>query len=155
MLNGINEHGLSKHKNVKIQNFSGGIAETIFDKVETLVAEKPDCIIRHDGTNDIMNGINSLNSVKEIVKKVKQTSPNTKTVFTSLITRKDKNNFDKKVQDENNKLKNYCSQTNIEYIENNNIKGEHLGKKKLHLLKEDRKYYVIANNLLKFLRSNF
>ena len=31
MLNGINEHGLSKRKNVKIQNFSGGITETIFD----------------------------------------------------------------------------------------------------------------------------
>ena len=103
-----------------------------------------------------MNGINSLNSVKEIVKKVKQTSPNTKTAFTSLITTKDKNNLDKKVQDENNRLKNYCSQTNIEYIENNNIKEEHLGQKKLHLLKEVRKYYyVIANNLLKFLRSNF
>ena len=124
--------------------------------VETLVAEKPDCIIIHAGTNDIMNGINSLNSVKEIVKKVKQTSPNTKTAFTSLITTKDKNNLDKKVQDENNRLKNYCSQTNIEYIENNNIKEEHLGQKKLHSLKEVRKYYyVIANNLLKFLRSNF
>ena len=56
----------------------------------------------------------------------------------------------------NHRLKNYCSQTNIEYIENNNIKEEHLGQKKLHLLKEVRKYYyVIANNLLKFLRSNF
>ena len=75
MLNGINERGLSKHQNVKIQNFLAGTTETILDNVETLVAEKPDCIIMHAGTNDIMNWINSLNSVKKFVKKVKQTSP--------------------------------------------------------------------------------
>ena len=49
-------------------------------------------------------------------------------------------------------MKNFCSQTNIEYIENNNIKEEHLGKKKLHLNK--RKNTVFENNLLKFLQSN-
>ena len=45
MLNGINERGLSKHQNAKIQNFPGGSTETILDKFETLVAEKPDCIM--------------------------------------------------------------------------------------------------------------
>ena len=35
----------------------------------------------------------------------------------------------------NNRLENYCSQTNVEYPENNNIKKEHLGKKELHLNK--------------------
>ena len=148
MLNGINESGLSKYQNVKIQNFPGGTIETILDKVETLVAEKPDCIIIHAETNDIMNGINSLNSVKKIVKKVKQTSPNTKVAFSSLITRQDNKDLDKKVQDVNNRLKNYCSQTNIEYIENSNIKEEHLGKKKLHLHK--RVNTIFASNLLKF-----
>ena len=66
MLNGFNERGLSKHQNVKIQNFPGGTSEFILDKVETLVGEKPDCIIIHAGTNDIMNRMNSLNSVKKI-----------------------------------------------------------------------------------------
>ena len=111
MLNGINERGLSKHQNVKIQNFPGGTTETILDKVQTLVAEKSDCIIIHVGMNDITNGINFLNLVKKTVKKVKQTSPNTKIAFSSLIIRKDKKDLDKKVQDVNNRLKNYCSQT--------------------------------------------
>ena len=93
----INKHDLSKHQNVKIQKFPGGTTETILDKVETVVAEKPDCIIIHAGTNDITNGINSLNSVKKVVRKVKQTSPNTKIAFSSLITRKDKKDLDKKV----------------------------------------------------------
>ena len=100
-----------------------------------------------------MNEISYLNSVKKIVKKVKQTSPNTKIAFSSLITRKDKKDLDKKVQDVNNRLKSYCSQTNIEYIKNNNIKEKHLGKKKLHLNR--RRNTLFANNLLKFLRSNF
>ena len=90
MLNGINELGLSKHQNVKIQNFPGGTTETILEEVETLVTEKPDCIIIHAGTNDITNGINSINSVEKIVKKVNQTSPNTKIAFSSLITMKEK-----------------------------------------------------------------
>ena len=91
--------------------------------------------------------------MKKIVKKVKQISPNTKVVFSSLITRKDKKDLDKKVQDVNNRLKNYCSQTNLDYIENNNIKEEHLGNKKLHLNKKGNT--VFANNLLKYLRAAF
>ena len=66
---------------------------------------------------------------------------------------KDKKDLDKKVQGLNNRLKNYCSQTNIECIENNNVKEEHLGKKKFHLNKRGNN--IFANNLLKFLRSNF
>ena len=55
MLNGINERGLSKHLNVKIQNCPCGTTETILTKMKQLVAQKPDCIIIHAGTNDIMN----------------------------------------------------------------------------------------------------
>ena len=136
MLNGIHECGLSKQQQVKIQNFPGGTSEIILDVVDLLVTDKPDCTIVHAGTNDITKGINSLNSVNKIVKKVKQTSSNTKLVFSSLITRKDKKDLDEKVQDVNNGLKNYCMQTNLDYIENNNIKKEHLGNKKLHLNKK-------------------
>ena len=75
--------------------------------------------------------------MKKIVKKGKQTSTNAKIVISSLITRKGKKDLDKKVQDVNNSLKNYCTQTNLDYIENNNIKEEQLGSKKLHLNKKE------------------
>ena len=78
--------------------------------------------------NDILFAIKH---IKEISKE--KVTFDTKTAFSSLITRKDKKDLDKKVQDVNNRLTNYCSQKNIDYIENNNIKDEHLGKKKLHL----------------------
>ena len=64
MLNGIHERGLSKQQQAKMQNFPGGTSETILDEVDTLVADKPDCIIVHAGTNDIAKGINSLNCEK-------------------------------------------------------------------------------------------
>ena len=90
MLNGFNECCLSKYQNVKIQNFPGGTTETIAEKVETLAAEKPDSIIIHDGTNDIMNGVNSLNSVKKKLLKKSNKPLQIQIVFSSLVTRKDK-----------------------------------------------------------------
>ena len=63
LLNGINEHGLSKPHKVNVQNFPGGTSETILEELDTLVVSKPDCIIIHAGTNDLTNEINSLNSV--------------------------------------------------------------------------------------------
>ena len=69
MLNGIYERGLLKQQQVKIQNFPGGTSETILDVVDTLITDKPDCIIVHAGTNDVTKGVNSLNSMKKIVKK--------------------------------------------------------------------------------------
>ena len=77
------------------------------------------------GTNYITNGINSFKSVKKIAKKVNELSSNTKKVFLSLITRKDKRDLDKEVQDVNTRLKKYSAQMNIDYIENKNIKEEH------------------------------
>ena len=149
MLNGIHERGLSKQQQVKIQIFPGGTSKTILDDVHILVADKQDFILVPVGTNDNTKGINSLNSKKKIVKKVKQTSPNTKVSFSSLITRKDKKDLDKKVQDVNNRLKNYCTETNF----NNIIKKEQLGNKKFHLKKKGN--IVFANDLLKYSRAPF
>ena len=94
-----------------------------------------------------MNGINFLNSFKKLLKKSNKPLQIQRRPFLVWLLGK------MKVQDVNKRLKNYCSQTNIEYIKNNNIKKEHLGKKWLHLNK--RENIIFANNLLKFLRSNF
>ena len=109
-------------------------------------------IVRAD-TNDITNGINSLNCANKIIKKVKQISPNTKVVFSGLIRIKDKKDLDKKVVEVNSRLKNFYAQKDIDFIDNTNIKEEHLGNKKLHL--NNRGNTVLANNLLKYLRSAF
>ena len=55
---------------MKIQNFTVGPSETILDEVDTVVSEKPDCIIVHADANNITEGINTLNSVKKMLKKL-------------------------------------------------------------------------------------
>ena len=50
---------------------------------EKKIFKQPLAIINCAGTNCITEEINSWNSVKKIVKKVKQTSPNTKVVLSN------------------------------------------------------------------------
>ena len=84
---------------------------------------------------------------------MKKLSPNTKVAFSSIVTRKDKKDISKTVQDTNSRLKIYCTQKNIDFIQNSNIMEEHLGVKKLHLNKKGNS--LLANNFLKYLRSTF
>ena len=81
---------------------------------------------------------------------MKRLSPNTKVAFSSIVTRKDKKDMSKTVQDTNSQLKNYCSQKNIDFIQNSNIIEEHLGIKKLYLNKKGNS--LLAN---KYMRSTF
>ena len=69
-----------------------------------------------------------------------------------LIVRKDKNNIDKEVPQTNARLRNICNQKNIDYIDNTNIKEDHLVIKKLHLNKRDN--LVFAPNLLGIYNQN-
>ena len=104
MLNDVNEKGLSKSHNVKVKNYPGATSEAILDKIGDLLNVKPDCLLVPAGTNDLINNVNFLNSVK----KVKNSSPNTKLVFSSVILCKDKKDILKKVGEINQRLKNYC-----------------------------------------------
>ena len=153
LLNGIHEKGLSKNHSVKVNNIPGGTSDAILDKLDDFLKNKPDGLIVYAGTNDITKGKNLLNNVKKILKQVKKLSPNTKVAFSSIVTRKDKKDISKTVQDTNSRLKIYCSQKNIDFIQNSNIMEEHLGVKKLHLNKKGNS--LLANNFLKYLRSTF
>ena len=84
------------------------------------------------------------------MKDVKKSSPNTKLVFSSILIRKDKKDISKKVTDINSRLKNYCQQKHLDFIDNSNILEEHLGNRKLHLNKRGNS--VLANNFMKYLR---
>ena len=51
--------------NTTYNNTTGGTSEKILEEMENLLADKPDYIFIHAGTNYITNGISSLNSVKK------------------------------------------------------------------------------------------
>ena len=74
--------------------------------------------------------------MKKIFRKVSKDSPSTQLAFSLIIVRKDKKNLEKSIIETNARLKNYCSQKGLGYIENNGIKEVHLGKKRLHLNKK-------------------
>ena len=60
----------------------------------------------------------------------------TQLAFSSIIIRKDKNNFEKSIMEANNRLRNYYWERGLGYIENNGIKEVDLGKKHLNLNKK-------------------
>ena len=146
ILNSMNEKGLSKSHNVNVKSYPGATSEDILDKINNLLKVKPDCLLVHVGTNDLTNNVDLLISVKKMVKKVKNSSPNTKLVFSSVILRKDKKDISKKVGETNQRLKNYCKQKNIDFVDNSNIIEEHLGSKKLHLNRRGNS--ILAKNIL-------
>ena len=76
-LNGINEKGLLKDNYMKIQSFPGETTETILNEVEELVKGKPDSLIVHSETNNILKDKNVLTNVKKVLKKVERCSPET------------------------------------------------------------------------------
>ena len=101
LLNAINEKGLSKNHSVKVNNIPGGTSDLILDELDDLLKTKPDGLIIHACTNDITKGKNLLNNIKKILQQVKKLSPNTKVAFSSIVTRKDKKDMSKTVQDTN------------------------------------------------------
>ena len=62
-LNGINKKGLCENPTSK--------SRAALDETDTLVGQKPDRIILHPGTNDITKGVNIMNNVKKIERKLK------------------------------------------------------------------------------------
>ena len=119
-------------------NFHGGTTEKITNQLDDLIKGKPEDLIVHVGTNDIANKVNIFNNVKKIFRKVSKDSSLTQLVFSSIIIRKDKNNFEKSIIEANNRLRNYYWERGLGYIENNGIKEVDLGKKHLNLNKKGK-----------------
>ena len=66
---------------------------------------------------------------------------------------KDKKDISKKVGETNQRLKNYCKQKNIDFVDNSNIIEEHLDSKKLHVNKKGNS--SLAKNIWKYLRDSY
>ena len=154
MLNNINSRGLSKSKKVIVIIQPGATSDVIEEELEATVKEnsKINTLIVHARTNDLTNNINTLRSVKKTCEKTKKISPNTKIVFSSIIFRKDRRDIEKQRNDVSTRLKNFCKQKNIAFIDNSNLKEENLGLKKLHLNRICNSLF--AKNFLSYLENN-
>ena len=108
LLNGINEKGLSHKHRVKVFNKPGATSERILEEIDDIIKSKPEHLVIHVGTNDLINGVNLLNNAKKIVKKINEKFSKTCIAFSSIINRKDRKGIDKKLTETNQRLKNYC-----------------------------------------------
>ena len=142
MVNDISEKGLSVNLKVKIVNFPGGTSEKILEKLDDIIKEQPDDLIVHVGTIDLTNNINLLTNVKKIFNKVSKESPSTSIAFSSIINRKYKTNTQKNLTDTNARLKDFCMQKGITFIDNSGITEFHLGKRKLCLNKKGNSSFL-------------
>ena len=152
VLNNVNGRGLSKSKKVEVINFPGATSTDIVEKIDDILEHHPKSLVVYVGSNDPTNYVNLLNNVKKIVNKTKKKSPNTVISFSNTIVRKGRRNLENKRSDTNARLKNYCSQKNIDLINNNNLKENHLGIKKLHLKRKGNTLF--AKNLLNFIEGH-
>ena len=86
--------------------------------------------------------------MQKIVKKIKDTLSATKVAFSSNVLRKDGRNINESRVYFYAKLRNFCKQNNIGFIDNGNIKESHLGMKKLHLNRKENSFLI--ENLLNY-----
>ena len=86
-------------------NFLGGTSKNILEKFDDIIKEKPDNLILHVGTNDIINNVNLLTNVKKIFNEVSKESPSASIAFSSIINRKDKTSIQKTLTDSKARFK--------------------------------------------------
>lgn len=146
MLNAIEERGLGKHNQIKLNKHPGASSLDMIDHIKPVLRRNPDHIILHVGTNDITKNINLLYHAKEIYKLVKERCPSTKLTFSSIIRRYDIKDGAGKVNELNGRLKDFCNQNAINYLDNSNIEERSLGMKKLHLNRNGNRHF--AKNLI-------
>ena len=103
------------------------------DEIDDVIKSKPEHLVIHVGTNDLTSSINLLNNAKKIVRNINEKLSKTYIAFSSIINRKDRKGIDKKLTETNQRLKNFCRQKDINYIENAKINEDCIGVKKLQL----------------------
>ena len=114
ILNAIEQHGLSNESfKVRVKNYSGVATEDICDHLKPEIWKKPDVVIIHAGTNDLTNNNKLLENYKGMADLVRSKLPNCKLVISNLMTRKDKNEIDKKVETFKIKLSKFCKKNKI------------------------------------------
>ena len=134
-------------KNNDVDTHPESTTVDMLDYIKPTVRRKPDVLVIHTGTNDLINGVNTMKEVRQLVKCVKELGKEeeVKIGFLSVINRSDRN-LEKGIIDTNHKLMWYCEGNHL-FIDNNNINKSCLNNSKLHLNQEGTN--ILCQNIRK------
>lgn len=154
MVNSLDSNGISsKYNNVSVRSFSGATSIDMLDFSKPLAHKKPDVLLFHVGTNDMTKNIkNTKENIAKLINTVKEISPHTEIVFSSICLREDIKNIDSKRLKLNKDLTDVCHKFGLAMIDNSNIDSSCLAKRKLHLNMRSG-LPRLAKNIKKFLQS--
>ena len=135
----------SRENFVKVSTQPGATTEDILVCIKSGVRKNPDTFIMHTSTNDLTDGVKTMNKVKKLVQYTRENDKD-KSIqigLSSICYRSDRD-FKKEINDTNGRLKNYCSSNGFTLFDNSTINESCLNKSKLHLNKKSTS--VLANN---------
>ena len=134
IINNIEARGLGNKHHVKVKPFSGASSDDMKDFIKPSIRLKLDVVILHVGTNDLTRKeIDTVKNLEQIHKYIKDESPNTKLIISTLTTINDRDDIENVVTKSNDVICSCCMRHDISVVDNNNIESRHLGLKKLHL----------------------
>ena len=135
--------------NIYVKSFPGASVEDMASYVIPTKKHNPNIAILHCGTNDLSKSEEPRLIANNIVKLAKSMHTNNSTIVVSaLVPRKD--GFDRKRIEVNNHLKKECNESNLGYIDHENIdKSKHLNRSGLHL--NTTGTGILTFNLLSFI----
>ena len=150
MVNIIQEDRLNKQHHVQIKRHDGATILDMKDFMKPAIRRKPDLVVIRAGTNDLADDqVNTSGTLAEFFKEVRNMSPESKIVMSSVITRQDKPGMPKKVKNLNKSINQVREKFNTRVMSNSNVGGECLSTKKLHL--NQRGNSVFARKFLKLI----
>ena len=135
--------------NIYVKSFPGASVEDMASYVIPTKKHNPNIAILHCGTNDLSKSEEPRLIANNIVKLAKSMHTNNSTIVVSaLVPRKD--GFDRMRIEVNNHLKKECNESNLGYIDHENIdKSKHLNRSGLHL--NTTGTGILTFNLLSFI----
>ena len=152
IIKNVNGRDVSCGDSVKTRPRPGVSTKDLIDHIKPAIRKNSDIVVTHTGTNDLQNNCNTVKKAMKLVSAVKEVDKDNsiKIAFSSIINREDED-FKDKINDVNNKLKNYCNSAGMDFIDNSNIDGSCLNRGKLHLNRKGTA--ALAKNFCRFARS--
>ena len=111
-----------------MESFQSITSDKIIERLDDLIINRPNGQIIHTGANDLTNDVELFHNVKQILRKLLRMLF-LRGLFSSIILGQIKKHSEKPLADKNARLKNFCTQKELDFIDDKNLEEAHLGKK--------------------------